>query len=393
MKRIIDSTILFLVGIFLLLAATFIILYFQLRTDQVSSMRDTEPVVRTLFVIHDGTEPVLTSVLFVESQEARIALLDIPQNIGTMIPGQSMIDSIASVFDARDPEAYRDTVSDLIGEEIPFYLVYSVDEMRDFIDLLGGIELFIITDYEETTGAPILLPSGNVSLDGRKALAYLMLDDEADREIERIGRKQSFLQALLRRVKEQAAFLNHRDVVSYRSSLGTTNIDRRSFSSLIELLAEGDTEQVIRRRVQGTVRTVDVQGVSKDLLFPHFEGQWLKQSVRQIEEALLTDAAVSEDVSMIRIEVLNGTTISGFARRTSELFEEYGFEVRRFGNAESNTVEETLVLDRRGYQGFATTVASIIQAQNIITEINPESDVDVTIILGKDFDGTVVRTE
>lgn len=393
MKRIFDGTLIFLVGIFLVVAATFIVLYLQLRTDQVSSLRDTEPVVRTLFVIHDEDRPILTAVLFMESRNGRIAILDVPENIGVIIPGESIINEIVSVFDEDDPDAYRSVVATLIGQDIPFYLSYSTEEMRDFIDLLGGIELFVITDYEISSGAPILLPSGNVVLDGRKALLYLQLEDEADREIERIGRKQSFLQAILRAVKREAEFLNHRDVVPYRTELGTTNLDRRSFSSFITLLEEGDVDQIIRRRVQGTARVVDVQEDTKELLFPHFEGQWLKQSVRQIEEALLTDVAVSDDVSMIRIEVLNGTSISALARRTSELFEEYGFEVRRFGNADSDTVEETMIIDKRGYQGVASRVAGVIHAENIITEVNPESDVDVTIILGKDFDGTVVREE
>jgi len=394
MKRIVDSTLIFLIAIVAAISVTVVILYFQLRTDQVSTMRDSQDVLRMVIVLHDDGEPVLTAVLFIESDSARIAILDVPENIGTVIPGESKIDSISTMFDPDDPESYQMMVSSLIGQEVPWYLVFSLEQMQEFIDLIGGVELFVINDYRET-GAddPILLPSGNVVLDGPKAIAFLTATTVAEREIERIGRKQSFIHALIRAIQNENSFLNHPEVVPFRQDSVATNLDRRSFSSMIDLLSGGDVDQIIRRRVQGTLRRVDVGGTSKELLFPHFEGQWLQQSVRQIEEALVEDVVITDEAAVIRIEILNGTAIAGFARRTSELFEEYGFEVRRFGNADSDDVEHTIIIDRRGYPGYAARVAGVIRARNIVSDFDADGDVDVSIILGKDFDGTVVRTE
>mgnify|MGYP006303594947 FL=1 len=131
----------------------------------------------------------------------------------------------------------------------------------------------------------------------------------------------------------------------------------------------------------------------EELLFPHFEGEWLRQSVRQVRENLASIDAVRDEAIVVRLEILNGTTVSGLARRTKELYENYGFDVVSFGNAESNDVEETVILNRSDDPGIADRVADIIGADIVRAEREEgiEYSVDATIILGKDFDGTIVR--
>jgi polyisoprenyl-teichoic acid--peptidoglycan teichoic acid transferase len=54
-------------------------------------------------------------------------------------------------------------------------------------------------------------------------------------------------------------------------------------------------------------------------------------------------------------------------------------------------VEETMVIDRVGNELFAERAADIIGATQIRGDRSDGSVVDVTIILGKDFDGRYVR--
>ena len=112
-----------------------------------------------------------------------------------------------------------------------------------------------------------------------------------------------------------------------------------------------------------------------------------------MEATLASTEQELDDQVLVSMEVLNGTTSAGLARRTSQLYEDFGFDVRRFGNADSNQIDHTLVIDRRGTGELAERVAQVIEAERVITEVAPDSDVDVTLILGRDFDGTVVRTE
>lgn len=389
-----NATIVILILVFLAVGATIGVLYLQLRTDEISSSAAEGEILRVLVVAAEENEPFLSFVLFYHPETNRVATLDIPENVGAVLQSLGRVDAIASVYDAAEPEAYQEAVESLTGVSMAGRIVLSREGLVDFIDLIGGVELFIVSDYRQVDDQnPVMLPAGNVVLDGRKAVDYLRLEDENETELERTGRRQAFTQSFLRAIRDEAELLQNPEVLGVRDRIVSTDLDRRALTSLFGALAEMESERLVRRRVQGTVRTVDVDGTSRRLLFPHFEGQWLKQSVQQIETTL---ASADEDPGtaiLVSMEVLNGTSSAGLARRTSQLYEDFGFDVRRFGNADSNQIEHTVVIDRRGTRELAQRVAQVIEAERIVTELAPDSDVDVTLILGRDFDGTLVRSE
>lgn len=382
----------FIALIVIAVVGTGVALYLQLQTDPVSSTIEREEVVRWLVIGHEDGTAFLTVLMVYDPVTNRAAMFDIPGEVGGVLRPIGRVDRIDTLFDEADPRPYVDQVAELAGTPIPSYLLFTRDGLERFIDLVGGLEVFVINDYRRLDAPdPILLPSGNVRLDGPKALQYLLIEDEAEGDLERVGRRQSFVQALLREVQRNSDLLVHPDVIPIRDRLIDGNLETRARNALFAALGTVNPERIVRRRVQGTVRTVEVLGESRDLLFPHFEGQWLRQSVVQVEQTLRADT--DEDVAtvVISVEILNGTPTAGLARRTSEMMEGYGFVVRRFGNADVSTVERTVVIDRRGLPDLASRVAQIISADNLVTEVLPDSDVDVTVVLGADFDGRIVR--
>lgn len=389
-----NVTAVLLVLIFLVIIVTGGVLYVQLRTDDVGSRLVTGEIVRTLVVAHENNQPFLSFVLFYHPETERAAVLDIPGNLGGVIRSLGRVDRVDAVFAHQTPDLFRAEVERFIGVSIPFTLVMSDEQLIDFINLLGGVDLFIINDYREMDGNdPILLPTGNVRLDGEKAVQYVRYQDEVETELEQIGKRQAFVQSLLRSIRRNVRFLSDPDVVELRSRFIETDLDVRAQTTLFTAIGNIDPERVVGRRVQGTTRAVEVEGTVRQLLFPHFEGQWLKQAVQQVQQTLASAEEVVAEQVVVRLEILNGTSRSGLARRTAELYEAYGFEVRRFGNAESDQIEHTLVVDRRGIGDLSQQVAQVIQAQRVVTEVQPSADVDVTLILGRDFDGSVVRTQ
>lgn len=394
LRKIMNATTVFLILIVLAIAVTGGILYAQLRTDSVSAILAEEQAMRALLVAHDEDGPFLSVLLFFDNRTGRAAVLDIPASVGAVLRPLGRVDGIGAIFDARDPGEYRRQVESLTGVSIPLVFLLDTSQLVDFIDLLGGMDLFIISDYRDPDGAdPMLLPSGSTRLDGEKSVQYLKEQLRSDVDAEQAGRRQTFVQALLREIKANAAFLGHRDVAPVRDRLISTETESRGVTAFFTALGRIDPDRLVRRRIQGTVRRVEVAGVPRDLLFPHFEGQWLKQSVQQIQQTL-ADRSEDEGLEMlVSLEILNGTSRTGLARRTSELFENFGFQVLNVGNAESSSVDHTLIIDRRGIGDLAERVAAVIDGRRVLTEIRPDSDVDITIILGGDFDGTRVRTE
>ena len=389
--KLLNTTVVFLLLVVVAVVTTVLLLYTRLRTDEISTAAADGEVIRTLVIAAEDERPFLAFLLFFHPETQRAAILDIPGSVGAVLRPLGRVDRIDAVFASEDVSAFRHEIETLTGVPVSVSLVLSREQLIDFVDLLGGIELFIVDDYRRSDESAVAIPVGNVRLDGRKAIDYLQMNDQFDSDLEATARRQAFIQALLREIQRNADLLVHSEVVPIRDRLVATDADRRAVTSLFRLLGEMEADRLVRRRVQGTIRSVEVAGVPQRLLFPHFEGQWLKQSVQQVEQSLASAEDAAIDQVAVSIEVLNGTLTSGLARRTSELFENYGFEVQRFGNADSDGIERTLVVDRRGVGDLAQRVAQVIGAHSVVTEVTPDSDVDVTLILGSDFDGTVVR--
>jgi hypothetical protein len=72
-------------------------------------------------------------------------------------------------------------------------------------------------------------------------------------------------------------------------------------------------------------------------------------------------------------------------------FVEYGFNIVHYGNALRNDYEKTLVIDRIGRPSLAKRIADIINCKEVHTRIDKTLMVDVTIIIGNDFEGRFVR--
>ena len=133
--------------------------------------------------------------------------------------------------------------------------------------------------------------------------------------------------------------------------------------------------------------------------YPKLEEE--KQIIRQTIAGFLSENA--EDFERIyTLEILNGTTVQDLARRTSELYQGFGYDVVRVANAPDNDYAETVIIDRIGGSPVVNAIAQIIQCSNIQngstvpeTETGEGSDgteyaVDFTIILGSDFNGRYV---
>ena len=406
-------------------------------------MVENDETIRVLMAFEEEGRLISAQVLFYNSVTNRGGIFDVPGNLGAILDTLGRVDSIATLYEQGNVESYKDEVEDLLGVSVPFYVVLDTEGVSDVVDLAEGIELFIpdsqqgpggdsqsgavgVLDrgpdggssgegaeprsFDERIRSDLipdgasaaesssaregmrLLPAGNVVLDGAKAVTYLTVAPSGESDNDRIARRLKFARRFLQMIGENAGELRHNQVAPYVTSSFETNLDDRSLLALVGRLALLDTSQLIQRRIQGNFREVDSAGETKELLFPHFEGEWLRQSVRQVEQAIgSTDSFADESVD-ISLEILNGTTVNGLARRTKELFEGYGFDVVSFDNAETSEVEYTQVIDRTGNIDIARRTAGIIRATRITSEPLPnETAIDVTVILGQDFDGTYVR--
>lgn len=90
---------------------------------------------------------------------------------------------------------------------------------------------------------------------------------------------------------------------------------------------------------------------------------------------------------IVQVEVLNGCGISGVAEKFTDYLRNNNFDVVQMGNYKSFDIGKTLVVDRTGSRANAEKVARAlgVSSKNIIQQINKDYLLDVSIIIGKDF--------
>lgn len=92
--------------------------------------------------------------------------------------------------------------------------------------------------------------------------------------------------------------------------------------------------------------------------------------------------------AVIQMEVLNGVGISGLANQFTRALRQFGFDVVETGNYDHFDVPNTLIISRSGKMENARRVARAIgvEDQYILREEAPEFYLDVTLIIGSDYE-------
>jgi len=394
-----DRSILFLLIIFTVLLVTGAVLIFSMKTDPLQESLSQDSLLKVLVVIEHEKMPVSSHILAYYPGSNRAAMFDIPGETGLILKSLGRVDRIDAVFAEKGIRNYKTEIEGITGISVPFYLTATLDNFARLTDLVGGLEVFIPTPVDTVSGSErVLLPSGAVTLDGDKVISYMTYTDSLDQEGESAARKQRAVLAFFKKLNDNSSKVFSDRIFPVLSSCLESNVPEKSKKDLLAELSRIDAECLVPQRVTGSLREVD----GKELLFPFYDGQLLKDIVRQTLGGLASEVAGAQE-RIYALEILNGTRKQGLARKTSELYQSFGYDVIAVRNADTAEYEETVLIDRIGNDAVSKSIAQVIQCENIQTaslesfegedpaSFGTEASVDFTIILGKDFDGRYVR--
>ena len=171
-------------------------------------------------------------------------------------------------------------------------------------------------------------------------------------------------------------------------------MDKDGLKSLLSEITNIDSERLSPQTITGSIRDVD----GKQLLFPYYDGQLIKDACKQSMSALVASTNMVFDRTYV-LEIQNGTTVQGLAKNTAALLQSIGYDVLTTTNADSNNYDKTIIIDHINNSQVASSLGEFIMCENIVVDEVQSEDagldanllVDFTIILGKDFDGRYVR--
>lgn len=376
--------------IFILTAGFAVWIALSLRMDVFTESLKRDDAVSVLLVIDDGSAPALTQVLVFHPRTMNGALIVIPKETGALLSSVDRVDRLETLYSPEDTRPYARAAGEFLGRGIDFTVHLSLDEFERLIDLIGGIDLFIPNAVDdEVDGRRFLFPPGGVSFDGAKARSYVEYNPPGEHADERTEREHRIIQSMLGRLGAVKDFLLSERVFPYVFDTFGDEFDERSLESFLTTVAGIDTDRLVLQGVLGNRRLLD----DKVVLFPYYDGKLVKETLGRIVDTLAREDDFDGDRFITRVEILNGTNVNGLASRTAALFRSYGFRVAAVRNADRSDYERTVVLDRRGNPEAASRAAALIRCDRIHSSLEEERDqtVDITIILGKDFDGRYVR--
>ena len=392
-----QKSIILIILIFAIVAAVVTVIVLSVKQDTVKENLKQDPVIKVLFVLEDKNQALFTDVLIYYPVTGKGVLANIPGNTGGLHSSIDRVDRIDAVYSELGEEKYCEEISDLVNTEIPFYITVSVKKFIELTDLLGGLEIFIPSpvDKESPTGEKWLLPSGRVTLDGDKIRTFITYfdEDESDKQIQE--RRQDAVVAFFSALKLNAnTFLTKKNFNEISSRLSFNGKPKDLFE-LLTYISQVDTERFEYISVTGYNDKVD----GKTLLMPYRNGEYIKDVVKKAINSIVSPSGTANARPYI-IRILNGTKIQGLAHNTQILLQGAAFEVLDIANAKTDDeIEETYIIDHIGQPEVAKGIGEFIHCTKIEEEAIKEGDeenvsnVDFTLVLGRNFDGRWVHNK
>ncbi|MDR0463490.1 MAG: LCP family protein [Treponema sp.] len=396
-----DSSFLLLILIVFLLIFGIVFSVLTFRSNPVGDAVSGNRVINTLFVIEDNKKPLSTYALMYYPGTKRAAIYDIPGDLGLLISRINRVDRIDRVYDPARIGSYENEIEKLLGIDINFSIVITRENLVSLVDLLEGVEIFIPSSvFHMDENGIILFPSGMTVLDGDKASLYAVYSlPHEDSEVE-VFRRQRFFLGLLNRQIQMNENLKNPDAAKMYYSLFKTGMNQSTLINLFNEFVNIDTNRINIQSVGGNLREVSGQM----LIIPHWDGNLIKEIVRQTLGTLTRDIEDHLIERSLTVEVLNGTAVNGLAGRTADMLRSFGFDVISIGNADNSDYDSTVIIHRAGEQHLVNAFAEVIRCTNIRREITDEQEedimslnieykADITLLIGRNFNGRYVTGE
>lgn len=383
------SILLILLAFGIIVGIVFFIFY--LRESEIEGLLSSSSTLEMILVEKNGenTEAILLSYYNPGTNKQAFIIIPSVTRLKVEYVDKPSYDIIQNIYSHGGISVVKKAVEKLTGSEFKYYLVYDLKDVEKLIDLLEGVEVVNQTNLRYTDVAKKLfinIPSGKNLLDGGKVKQLLLYKYDQDGMKSYIENHRVFLEALILRAIDLEKLFSNRKAVHVLMKNIDTNLNTRDMRFLANEMSKINSSKLSFYRMQA--RTVSVD--NENFLVPVEGGKWLKEKIEDVRK-FISDEGPAPIGDEIKIEILNGSMNPGQAQSLRNYFLEYGFNVVHYGNAMRNDYEKTIVIDRIGRPSLARRIADIINCKEVYTRIDKTLLVDVTIIIGNDFEGKYVR--
>lgn len=254
-----------------------------------------------------------------------INVISIPRDSKVYIHSRSNPDKINHAFAYGGIDTSIKTIEQTLGVRIDHYLVVSNQALVEFIDRIGGIDVFVEKDmrYHDFSGKlHIDLQKGVQHLDGKQAEGYMRYRKDALGDIGRIRRQQWFLNALTTKMKEPSVILKFPETIKAVSKYIQTDLSLYELAQYAALVKSTDTSKIKVATLPGepsqrgfvSYWILDPEGV-QEIVDSFVYGKKAKQMDRPLEVGILYVSREEEKAKELKEKLEN----LGFVVNTSQV--------------------------------------------------------------------------
>ena len=297
------------------------------------------------------TDAIALAIFDADNKAVRVA--SIPRDSRVQIPGRGW-DKINHAYVYGGMNLLKNTVVNLTGMAINYFVMVNYKSFPRIIDLIGGGDIYVekrlkYTDYSGKLF--INISKGQQHMDGRTALGYVRFRHDPLGDIGRVQRQQKFMDIVLAKLKSPAILPRIPALIDEVIAAVDTDLTPLEALKLMQFANALPPDRIRMFMAPGKAGysgnlsywILDTVGLSLQLaekLPPQGERDVLSADAG---EAVSGDAAPVEALSEERLKelrerigkvgILNGDGESGLGKKASQLFQRIGIEVPYAGNA------------------------------------------------------------
>lgn len=375
------------------------------------------PEIKVLVLgVSNGIEAKLTDTIMVASYNPntqKATLLSIPRDtyIGTNTKKATASQKINAIYSiSENPEKVLTEVNKITGLDIKYYLVIETTALRKVVDTIGGVkfDVPIDMDYDDTSqNLAIHIKKGEQILNGEQAEGVVRFRhnnngtsypvEYGDNDIGRMRTQREFLKAVMQQTLKIENIFKLGQWLDILNENVKTNLDFNVVKDYIPYGVEFNTENLLTDTLPGTTPNLSTTNNVSIFVYNKKETEKLVEELfynRDItEESENTDENAVNNISNssstsskdIKIELLNGTGNSKTLSTVTEELKAAGYNVAKTGT--TNTTKKTSILNKKDVtETELKNIKEIIGVGTISNSKSSSSKVDVTIIIGTDYE-------
>ena len=368
------------------------------------------------------TDTIMVASYNPNTQKAN--LLSIPRDTFT---GKNQSKAIASqkinaIYNiTRDPEKTLEAANEITGLDIKHYALIRTEALVKLVDAIGGVKFNVPRDmkYKDPTQDLVIdLQAGEQILDGNKAEQLLRwrhsnyINGEMETypveygndDFGRMRTQRDFIVATLKQTLKPSNIFKIGQILEIAKENVETNIDFDAVKDYIPYAVEIDTDNITTAVLPGTTPDLkDTNGVSifvanktetKELIQSMFyqdenenltENNTISNTANNTtpKNTVVNNTTIKDDE--ITIELLNGSGDKEKIAKAKKILEDAGYNIKKTGN--TSTIAKTVITNKKdATDEKLKNIKEVLKTGNIAINKSSTSLVDVSIIIGKDFE-------